>query len=700
MVSKTCWLASTTNTNYGGNPLSEKVTISFQHSQLHPARDHSMQEKYIFAYNNNIDIDISISTSDLLNLSSTLSSIPQNRLRIILKIRNLAELNQLQTLFSNQPNIKFVDKIKELDFKEFDLNNNFEATINAFFSTISNKLNLFSSLTNIAIGKITDITLNPSQLLDNLINLSIHYIEDSGTLNLPDSMKSLATLRIEKFGDGCTINFPASLNNLTHLTIRGNLTASPLQLPDLLNDFIAAVTNSKTTFTLPSSLPSLSTLILSDIGSYVTLIFPNVITSLTNLSLKNIASSNTLNLPRFFDNLTSLSLNGYQVNLLPISFTNFTSLKIDHIFENDPSGVLPNKLFSFYIKKTFYATTNLSAFSNLKNLTIGNIGKELVLNLPLLNKLLIEHISDSILSIPVSLINLTDFEIGNASTGVRLNLPNSLVNLKNLSIKSITSEPTKFSRRFTIDASHNRLINLSIGKISDGVTLQLPETLHHLTNLSLGTIGKDFLILSPGLPKLTKLFIGEIERHSEFKVPNCPNLSNLSIKTIGHYAKFTLRYTLDNLLSLSIGYINKFTTTNLDNSLKNLKNLDIGYVGRDSTFTLPDTLDNLTNLTIGVIGDNTTVKLPVSLPNLKSLSTYPFGKLILPDSMIALENLTIGRYPSHQATLILPDAPNELKYFIIESDHDDSTRKFLALINARINGLFKPESRFPFSLFS
>ncbi len=126
--------------------------------------------------------------------------------------------------------------------------------------------------------------------------------------------------------------------------------------------------------------------------------------------------------------------------------------------------------------------------------------------------------------------------------------------------------------------------------------------------------------------------------------------------------------------------------------LPNLTNLTIGEM-HHCYCKLQDS-PNLTNLTIKKIFSAAWFELPKSLPHLTSFIIEGIEpakkrnfdldiiKIKLPDSLYSLTRLSIN---GHNAILIPPSKPDGIKNFIIETGHDEVTRKLLYEINGIIN---------------
>lgn len=620
LVSKAFWLASIKNTDTGYNPLLHNAAISFQHDQLHPDINSSIFEKYAFCNNNQMEINVTITLAELLNPSSTLQSLPEDRLKLTLRLTNGNQLNQAQTLFLNQPNTKFINKIKTLDLTPLYLKNNATNSINLLFIAISQNLAFFSSFTRLLIGKIDGIILQPSKAFNNITNLTINTVntrcvlnlpdsfnnlknftlgcvEDHSTFTLPNSACNLTKLHIGKIGLACILKFPPLLNSLTDFSIgtlwKGSVTIDlPLSLDNLINLSIGCVEDN-TVFNLPGAI-SLTTLSIEKIkgnANFSLLDLSDSLKTLQNLTIKCVENGATLTLPKSIENLTTL-----------------------HIGKIEPKSTvtlpaLLDKLTNFFIGSTWdsSAMINLPAsLGNLVNLSIDCIEDNTVLNLPIANnvaKLTIKKIGRNATLKLDSLENLDSLTILTINTGCHLQLPA----LKNISILCIEKQAvlnlppldncTSFSiHKMEEDAAMscitlNSLKSLFIGDLDLDSKLNLPARLDNLETLHIENLKRSCRVWAVQMEAcLREQFI------PTFNLPDSlPNLTTLTIGDIifcGFFKKQRIRYCV---------------SLKLPHALDNLKKLSIGKMPSQCNITWPRSLNNLTDLTLN--GCHTSISL-------------------------------------------------------------------------------------------
>lgn len=182
--------ASTKNKYYPCNPLVEKATVSLQYEHLHPNINSSAEEILNFVPENmELQIITASTAIDLMYLTSTLNL--KNQLKIIFRIRTIDALNQLQSLFSNNLDPIFLSKLKILDFSELSTDSNNIHAFNTVLATISQKLDVLTSLTTIVIREVpAAVTLQfPEPLNSKIIIFKLN--EDKGWFTLENAAKGL-----------------------------------------------------------------------------------------------------------------------------------------------------------------------------------------------------------------------------------------------------------------------------------------------------------------------------------------------------------------------------------------------------------------------------------------------------------------------------------------------------------------------------
>lgn len=136
------------------NLLFNKATISILYNQLYPVIQKAIQEKYDFAQKTNLELQI-LTTSAFDNLFQMEEILAlHNRLKIILKIENIDELNKLGSL-SVQNHKHFLESLKILDFSELFIDTNNILLFNTVLATISQNLDILTSLTTIVIREVS-----------------------------------------------------------------------------------------------------------------------------------------------------------------------------------------------------------------------------------------------------------------------------------------------------------------------------------------------------------------------------------------------------------------------------------------------------------------------------------------------------------------------------------------------------------------
>lgn len=249
----------------------------------------------------------------------------------------------------------------------------------------------------------------------------------------------------------------------------------------------------------------------------------------------------------------------------------------------------------------------------------------------------------------------------------------------------------------TFPESLNGLKKLFVGHIGFKVTLNLPKTLNDLTELVFN--GSRHIVNMPEeLLNLKKLVTGDLTG-SVFVLPEyLDNLEELSLGVIGVH-DFKVPNRLDKLKSLTIGLnhvplempdeLNSLTKLSIHNfanvfkfstSMNSLEILEMGSSYGDSYFNLPNSIHTVHFLSIGEVYSEI-LTIPNSFESIETLhiNNNRDGSLQFPESLKNLKNLMINK---HNATLKEIDGR---KKFVIETDFDDITEKFLNQINERIN---------------
>lgn len=568
--------------NYVCSPLSDKAVINFTYLQVHPNNHPSIQDKIDFAaQRSELPINIIISVNDLPNPSEIFNAIFSHRIRIILKIDNINELNQFQNLVPVCQNVIF---IKELDLRNIPIDIHTINSINALLSILAQNQPSISHLTNLTIGEISATICNattfsfPSFLnsltikninFANLNELKQFQIVSSNPLNsdFVCIIKGLDLAKIDMNDESISLFMQLCKNSLLHLA------CDSLILGRIAN-----------TFTLPDSFEELITLNVGPVNYKCVLKLPDFLPRLKNFSVQWIGNEANVELPAILPNLDTFtcSISSDCTIKLSAELPALTTLTISEIQKN--------------------ATLQLPVeLTSLKTLTIGNIG------------------CHSSIQTAISLDNLTTLTIGNIEASATVNLKNPLNNLTNLTIGNI------LGGILHLPTLLNSLITFNIGNIDQDAKVQLPNSMNNLTTLTMGSIygNRDTTITLPNaLNSLQTFTIGNIgckNRNNSISVITLPNLmNNLTAFIIGDILGPNLQLpVLNSLITLIIGNI--FGNSNrveLPIALHNIQTLTIGNL-TGSIFKLPDFTNANVNFKIG-----TRVSATIHCPKTNNLQRF------------------------------------------------------------------------------
>lgn len=405
------------------SPFFSKAAISFLFAELYPSiKSHpstrsssssksSVKEKFEFA-KANTEVDVILSINQLLKLPPELACIDQNRLKVILAIKNISELTKLNNRLIKPSNVKLINKIKGLDIIKINpdqitnellvsisknltalptfttlaiqnrknLFHNFPTLTNLTINDTSEKeiLNLPNSLKKLHINSAHSISFNLSDSLINLANFTIGVISNDLTLTLPASLSNLINLVIEniyKFDNSppsMQFKIDAFCNKLTNLFIgkineNVGLTLTSSHALDILNLKIRSI-DTCATVTLSNSFRNLTNLEIQCMWRNVTLNCSASMPNLESLTIGYIYKSCTLNFPASMPNLKSITIGSIHIFrscslYWPTSMPKLVSLTIGDIFDNESGDIFGNAC-------TFNLPTSMP---NLESLTIGNI---------------------------------------------------------------------------------------------------------------------------------------------------------------------------------------------------------------------------------------------------------------------------------------------------------------------------------------
>lgn len=423
LISK-MWLALIEGTNF----LSNQASIIFQYNQLYPNIDKSTSLKLSFAKKNNIESSIAISIDEFLKSSEISRSIPENKLKIILLIKDLRNLQQLQGILGKDSYPKFFDKIKEINMKDLEVDSGSVNLINNLLNNISNNANLLNSLSSLVFGKIcTNITLTFPKEMNMLKKLTFGNIDPYNTITLPSEANDLKVLVIQNLHVDCTLHLPTYLPSLERLSIGKICAQVKLKLPtscEKLVHFSIAQIEEKFDLVLPKSFNNIRTLSIGDIGHNSTIDLSGV-KELTSLAIGKTSYGVKVNLPKVFDKLRIFSLGEVQESPV-FRNTSFPCLikfiikKINPGYFGLPNGM--NALTTLVIENMHAANLTIPILNKLKTLIIGNMNE------------------GSSIQFPDLLPELTFFKIYFVGSRATMKLPKELKNLKTLSIGEINNK--------------------------------------------------------------------------------------------------------------------------------------------------------------------------------------------------------------------------------------------------------------------
>lgn len=646
-----------------------------------------------------------ITASDILKKSVIVADpiIPESRL-VTVEINHRDEINQFQSAILSKKNPKIFQQIKGLSFKFIDVNQDINRRINALLSAISQSKELFSNLTDLCIGNILQgVTFILPESFNNLVNLSLGNINYDATVTLPNSLANLTELsmgniygRLINGNIYCTPILLKSLNNLQSLTF-GKI--QDLDTKKFLQSFTKCInTNPKPQaqdsqnvqykdidLLLASSSPLKSDKetqeitaqeINTDFANAVPLIvagacriaapiIANPFKPLNALEVikdevvsfvKGAIATDSQYTPKQRENIQSeTNLVYIDINIAdllnPTSEFNTCGRMCYNLKINNISEVIQlQKLFESSLQILYFKIQAL----DLSKIAITS---KTIASINLLFSSILKNLSCSLENLSIGFIG----DIISSESGVKVvfTLPESLVNLKTLSIGALYSNAT-----LNFPKALNSLESLSIGDLKDQhISIYFPKSVENLTNFSIGSIRANSIFQLPeSFKNLTRISIGDLDS-TTFKFPKLlTGLKNLKIGNIGYNVKLTIP---DSVTNLSLGSIRSFATS--------------WGPDLDTVFTLPDTLESLTTLSIDSILENSTLNFPKSLKNLTHLSInslHPYATLKLSTSFDNLVNLSIGVIHKN-ASITLPVSFPKLTNFTVRTVHDEDTRKRL-----------------------
>lgn len=480
---------------YPYTPLANSAAISFLYNKLHPTELHpvvheSILQKFNFA-KANTEVHIMHSIYDLLKISPILDSIPENRLKLILEIQNITELNQLKDILLEQSNAKFINKIQVLEVHVMLSINDLLNLSPTLDSILENRLKVILTIRNIAeLNQLSGILLEQSnpKFITRIKGLDIRKININNTIK--ESLISISQNlnSLESFTDLAVQNLILLPNFLTFT----NLTIENLFIKE------------KEVLDLPNTLKKLKIGLFSNFRTVLrSFNLSDTLISLTNFTIGRIFNDFILTLPASLSNLTSVSIQSISK------------------YEDSPPG----------IKLTVYASCN-----RLRNLSIGKIGEKTHLTLAYsLDNLLSLEIRSiekcATLTLSNSLKNLENLEIGTIHRDVTLNLSVGMLNLVKISIGFMYKNCT-----LNWPSYMPKLESLSIDYISRNCSFNWPS-MPNLLSLTIGSIhaidrgcSSGIFYFPASMPNLSSLSIGETYNTNIILPASLPNLKDLTIK--------------------------------------------------------------------------------------------------------------------------------------------------------------------------
>lgn len=321
---------------------------------------------------------------------------------------------------------------------------------------------------------------------------------------------------------------------------------------------------------------------------------------------------------------------------------------------------------------------NITSLPNLTNLIFGDIENNTNFDLPT----------------SAAFNCITKLIFGKIYYHASCNIPPSFCNLRSCSIGDIgwTSDDSFFKgleRPLVFPRALPYLVDLNIGEINHEVMLQLP-LLNNLENLSIGYIQFDSSVKIPDVfPNLISLTLGNNNR--SFTEENLRSFTSLRILTLLCVNNTLFNKVIPSIPELTILRIGKLKITDhvkyiiasqpklshlLIDEISTLGGLDIQRLSNISNLSL-----NITDLSVGIteLFDKTMAEFEGE-----------YNKIDLPKSLNHLTNLSLN---GHQAILRLPTKVGNWKTFIIETPHDEKTRKLLYDINGKLNFIEKEASK-------
>lgn len=497
--------------------LSSKVAMFFKYKKLQPS--HYLTEKINFAEKENIEISIPLSIQELIHPSSRINQFQKNRLKLKLNIEKVSaeDLKKIVLFFSSEDNKKWINAIDtiELNFPDVAFENLPELETVKGFTELTKAI--FKNPEWFSLGKLS-LNYLDDVLQDSLFHLVckeayFEIINNKCTLNLPH----LETLTCKVISNGTTINHLCpKLKTYTCYWMRENTTINLSGLSLALENFTFSSINKGGSINLSNSLLlNLKALNLPKGLSDFTINLSKSSLGLKKLVFETIGTLGTLNITHAsLPNLEEFSVrtigNDATVDLFNCSLPKVRTMYLGHenIGRNSTINLynawLPNleKFFLGCIDRTRFRAPK--EFPKLEEFHVKDIASEF-------------DISEC------SFPELKLLHLGNLNHNADVKLPEKLLKLKKFELATIDEDAKIELPKFLPE-----LEELHINKLANGVVFELTG-LYELKMIDLNIMLRATFKLSEA-PKLEKLYLGEIRNNATIELPqSLPNLNELSL---------------------------------------------------------------------------------------------------------------------------------------------------------------------------
>lgn len=637
---------------------------------------------------------ITITVSDLLNPSLKLNSIAESRLNLVLEIKDVEEVKQLQEMLLVQSEIKFIDKIQGLDLKKLRVDGETGEVINGLLMTISQNQWLFPHLNELRIGNVKQDTsfkimaslgnfrviiigdvgcnaiLEISDKGDNLKGLRIGDVARSACIRVLNSLSGLVSLTIGDLARNAIVELSASFNNIKRIFIGKVGKEVTLKLPehlDSLEDLTIDDIWSEVLLNLSVSMNGLKKCTLGYIGTKATVIFPDRLESLIQLNIGDIFQNAEVKLPTLLSSLKELSIGdiwqGVRINF-PKIYDGLKSLVYGKIYDSvilEILEALRKYIDGTDLEKTKYSQRITSLHESMEN-------SQKALDKPFIDPAEIkvnkseeesfksEAVTKVVTQRPsflqLDLIRACSADGHPADKDGFITI--TVVDLLNPSLKFNCGLEDRLS--LILEVNSITEINQLMEVLSKQSEIKFMDKIHGLDFKDLTIDGEASEALNQLLaviwqnlflfPRLIELHIGNIRQGTSFKiVASLSNYRGIIIGDIGNNAVFELSDTLDNVENLAIGNIGIGVKFTLFQSFPRLRDLRIGNVAQNASVRVLNSLNELVAFSIGDIARNAIVELIALVNNIKRISIGKIGKeavLKLPGILDSLEELIVS----------------------------------------------------------